>query len=53
MIKHGSRSNTYFVIAKFSSMSPVSTQDVEYQIKKTLQDLNEGIDVEIVQLGNM
>jgi hypothetical protein len=45
--------HTYFVVAKFSSKSAVSTDDVEYQVMKTLQDLGDGIDVEIVQLGNL
>jgi hypothetical protein len=53
MSKHSSQSHTYFVVAKFSSKTPVSAQDVEYQVMKALQDLGEGIDVEIVQLGNM
>ena len=53
MSKHSSQRHTYFVVAKFSSKTPVSTQDVEYHVMKALQDLGEGIDVEIVQLGNM
>jgi hypothetical protein len=45
--------HTYFVVAKYSSKSEVSTYDVEYQIVKSLHDLGDGIEDDIVQLGQM
>ena len=41
----------YWVVAKFTSESSVSADDVEYQVRKTIHDMRKGIKVEIVQLG--
>ena len=50
---HGQKRHTYFIIAKFSSESEVVTEDAEHHVMKALKDLDDGIDVEIVQLGHI
>lgn len=41
----------YWLVAKFTSETSVSADDVEYQVRKALQDMRKEIKVEIVQIG--
>jgi len=44
---------TYFVVAKFSSSSPLSSADAELAIAEALKGLGEDVRPDIVQIGEL
>ncbi|MGC1135212.1 MAG: hypothetical protein WA941_20460 [Nitrososphaeraceae archaeon] len=45
--------HTYFVVAKFSSSSPLSSADAELAIAEALKGLGEDVRPDIVQIGEL
>jgi hypothetical protein len=44
---------TYYMIAKFRTDTPISTDEIEDFIKVAIKDLGEGSDVQLFQMGEL
>lgn len=47
------RKLTYYMIAKFTTDTPISNKEAEAFIKLAIKDLSEGSEVELFQMGEL
>jgi hypothetical protein len=47
------RKLTYYMIAKFTTDTPISNKEAEAFIKLAIKDLGEGSEVELFQMGEL